>query len=78
MTNRLEEYKERLELYYAAEKAILDGAQSYQIGSRSLTRGNLTEIRQTIEYLIKQIEVETARAAGRGRNRVMGIVPRDI
>jgi hypothetical protein len=33
-----------IDLYVEAEKAILTG-QSYSIGNRSLTRANLTEIR---------------------------------
>lgn len=65
-------------MYYQAEEAILSGAQSYSMGSRNLTRANLAEVRSTIEYLIKQIEVEEARAKGKGKMRVMGGVPRDI
>ena len=38
---RLERNTERLELYYEAERAILDGAQSYTIGTRTLTRADL-------------------------------------
>ena len=76
--NRAEEYKKRLEMYYQAEEAILGGAQSYSMGSRNLTRANLAEVRSTIEYLIKQIEVEEARAKGKGKMKVMGGVPRDI
>ena len=78
MIDRLQEYKDRLDAYYKAEISILDGAQSYQIGSRNLTRANLAEVRQTIEYLINRIEIEEARLAGRGRNKVTGIIPRDI
>jgi hypothetical protein len=36
--------QEMIDLYVEAEKAILTG-QSYSIGNRSLTRANLTEIR---------------------------------
>ena len=50
MINRLEEYKARLEMYYQAEEAILNGAQSYSLGSRNLTRANLSEVRQMIDY----------------------------
>lgn len=65
-------------MYYQAEEAILSGAQSYSMGSRNLTRANLAEVRNTIEYLIRQIEVEEARAKGKGKMKVMGGVPRDI
>ena len=78
MINRAEEYRKRLEMYYQAEEAILSGAQSYSMGSRNLTRANLAEVRNTIEYLIRQIEVEEARAKGKGKMKVMGGVPRDI
>ena len=56
MINRLEEYKRRLQLYYEAEEAILGGAQSYSIGSRNLTRANLTEVRRTIDELINKAD----------------------
>lgn len=36
--------QEMIDLYMEAEKAILKG-QSYSIGNRSLTRSNLTEVR---------------------------------
>lgn len=36
--------QEMVDLYIGAEKAVLTG-QSYSIGNRSLTRSNLTEIR---------------------------------
>lgn len=78
MVNRLEEYKKRLEMYYQAEEAILNGAQSYSLGSRNLTRANLADVRQMIDYLIKQIEVEEARLRGKGKMKVVGGVPRDV
>ena len=43
---------ERLTLYYAAEQAILSGAQSYSIGNRTLTRADLKDITKTITDLI--------------------------
>lgn len=78
MINRLEEYKRRLQLYYEAEEAILGGAQSYSIGSRNLTRANLTEVRRTIDELINKIAIEEARAKGKGKMKVLGGVPRDV
>lgn len=76
--NRLEKYKERLEMYYQAEEAILNGAQSYSLGSRNLTRANLAEVKEMIEYLEKQVVIEEAKAKGKGKMRVMGGIPRDI
>lgn len=78
MIDRTREYEDRLELYYEAERAILSGAQSYSIGSRNLTRANLSEINETIGYLIKRIEEEKSRVSGKGKNRVVGIIPRDL
>lgn len=78
MATRLDQYNERLELYLAAEKAILEGAQSYSIYGRNLTRANLADIRVMIDHLENKVSAETARVSGKGRNRVTGIVPRDI
>lgn len=67
--------KARLELYYAAEEAILSGAQSYQIGSRTLTRANLG----TIETMIKKLEAEVGVLEdGRKPRKAFGVTPRDI
>lgn len=48
--------KQRLQMYLDAEAAILAGAQSYSIGSRSLTRANLSEIQDMIDQLSDQID----------------------
>ena len=76
--SRLSSLKLRYEKYCNAELAILDGAQSYQIGSRNLTRADLSEVTDMIKYLEKEIAAEESKAKGTGRNRVMGIVPRDV
>ncbi len=78
MSTRLENCKRRLEEYYAAESAILGGAQSYRIGTRELTRGSLHEVRTMIQQLEQQVDAEESAAADRGRNKVFGIVPRDF
>ena len=57
----------RLELYYEAERRMLDGAQSYAIGNRQLTRANLAEIRKTISAL--EDELETLAGKSRGASR---------
>ena len=75
---RLQMYHSRLEAYYAAEMAILEGAQSYKIGSRNLTRANLSEISDMIKYLEQRVAAEEAAEKGRGRNKVTGIIPRDF
>jgi len=45
----------KLALYQAAETAILDGAQSYTINGRSLTRADLKTITEQIEALEARI-----------------------
>lgn len=77
-TTRLQVYQTRLEAYYAAEMAILEGAQSYKIGSRNLTRANLAEISDMIKYLEQRVSAEKAAEKGHGRNRVTGVIPRDF
>lgn len=64
-------------MYLNCEIAILEGAQSYQIGSKQLNRANLSHIRLMIEYLEKEIAQEESKISGKGRNRVLGIIPRD-
>lgn len=77
IANRLEIYRERLLRYYQAEESILSGAQSYRIGSREFTRGDLKEVREAIRDLENRVDIEESRAAGRGRNKITGIIPRD-
>lgn len=52
-----------LTAYRAARDAILDGSQSYKIGSRSLTRGDLAEINREI----RRLEIRLAMAQNSGR-----------
>ncbi|UZD44251.1 DUF6148 family protein [Selenomonas sputigena] len=54
--------RERLELYYEAERKVLRG-QSYTLGNRQLTRANLAEIHR----VIKELEGELMQMAGRSR-----------
>lgn len=54
--------RERLELYYEAERKVLRG-QSYTLGNRQLTRANLAEIHK----VIKELERELEQMAGRSR-----------
>ena len=52
--------------------------QSYTIGSRSLTKANLGEIRQQIEFWNNEVaRLETIERHGE-RNRVVRAVPRDL
>lgn len=78
MATRLETLKSRIQMYYNAEIAILDGAQSYKIGSREMTRVNMSYIRDQIKDLEKEIAIEESKVAGKGRNRMFGVIPRDF
>lgn len=49
-----QELNERLKQYKQAEKAILEGGQSYKIGNRTLTRANLAEVQAVITKLYAQ------------------------
>ena len=51
--------KEMIEQLKAAISAVAVGGQSYKIGSRSLTRANLTELRNTLADLEAQEAAES-------------------
>lgn len=76
--SRLNRLKLRLDMYYEAEEAILGGAQSYKMGTRELTRAQLSNIKDMIAYLEKEIAAEQSKQSGKGRNRTFGIIPRDF
>lgn len=64
--------KERLNSYYEAEIAILT-SQSYTIGSRTLTRANLAEVRNAIRELEAEI-----RKLESGTRRAKRVIPVDL
>ncbi|CCY40047.1 uncharacterized protein BN480_01309 [Firmicutes bacterium CAG:124] len=73
----LEIAKKHLDAWLTAELEVTTH-QSYTIGSRSLTKANLSEIRQQIEYWRNQVaRLENIEKRG-GRNRVFRAVPRDL
>lgn len=73
----LEIAKKHLDAWLTAELEVTTH-QSYTIGSRSLTKANLSEIRQQIEYWRNQVaRLENIEKRG-GRNRVFCAVPRDL
>ena len=71
---RLERYKKRLQMYYAAEEAVLLN-QEYTIGTKSLKRADLSTIRAAIKDLEGQIE---ALENTGGKNKAFRFLPRDI
>jgi putative hemolysin len=65
--------QQHLQIWLEAEEAVAT-SQSYRIGTRSLTRADLKEIRNQIIFwkgLIDQLQ-------RKGRNRVKRAVPRDL
>lgn len=75
---RLKIYKERLDLYYKAEQAILEGAQSYSIGSRHLTRADLAEIRKMISTIEDGIDEMESELSGGSRRKCIRVIPMDV
>lgn len=77
LKTRLEIAKKHLDAWLAAELEVTTH-QSYTIGSRSLTKANLSEIRKQIEYWQNEVDrLENIEKRG-GRNRVFRAVPRDL
>jgi hypothetical protein len=69
--------REKLNTWLTAEERVATG-QSYQIGSRMLTRADLKQIREEMEYWAgKLAEAEAEETAG-GRNRIYRGVLRDV
>ena len=78
MTSRLETLQQRYEEYVKAEDTVLNGGQEYKIGTRQFKRGDLKIISETIAYLEKEIANEQSKQLGKGRNKVIGVIPRDL
>ena len=73
----LEIAKKHLDAWLTAELGVTTH-QSYTIGSRSLTKANLSEIRKQIQFWENEVaRLENISKRG-GRNRVFRAVPRDL
>lgn len=72
---RINSYKRRLDLYLAAEEKVLEG-QAYTMGTRSLTRADLSEIKSEIKELESKIYALETR--GTTKRKVARIVPCDF
>lgn len=70
---KLEATKDRLLMYYNAEKAILS-SQSYSVGGKTLTRANLKEVQALIKELEQEVKVLES---NRKTRRIGRIVPMD-
>lgn len=75
LADKLAEAEQNLANWRAAEVAISTG-QSYTIGTRQLTRPNLSDVLARIAYWSRAVE---GLKAGRGTGiRVMRLMPRDF
>lgn len=74
MTEKIRKTKERLALYYQAEKAILL-RQKYKIGTKELTMADLNIVRQQINTLEAEVD---ALEKNNGKRKVKRIIPLDI
>lgn len=68
--------EQKLNTWLAAEEAIATG-QSYQIGTRMLTRANLKQVREQMEYWSGKLAQAEAEETRGGRNRLFQFVPMD-
>lgn len=80
--NRLAEDKELLAQVKQAISAILNGAQSYTIGSRSLSRADLKSLLDWRDELYAQViqeesELDAITSGTGGRRKSVGVIPRD-
>ncbi len=69
--------EQKLKTWLAAEESIATG-QSYQIGTRSLTRADLEDVREEMEYWAARLQEAAAEEKVGGRNRVYHFVERDV
>ena len=69
--------REHLDQWLEADLAVATG-QSYQIGSRVLTRADAKEITGKIKYWSARLEEAQSAETRRGRNRVYQAVYRDL
>ena len=67
----------KLNTWLAAEEAVATG-QSYQIGSRMLTRADLKRVREEMEYWAGKLAEADAEDKHGGRNRAYRAVTRDV
>lgn len=73
----LETAKKHYKAWLAAELELTT-SQSYTIGTMTLTRANLAEIRKQIEFWENKVKELQNQAKRNGRNRVICVVPRDL
>ena len=70
----IDEARTTLQMWLDAERAVATG-QSYKIGTRSLTRANRADIRESIQFWRREIARLEAKHTGAS---VFRAVPRDL
>ncbi|MGE7113238.1 DUF6148 family protein [Lysinibacillus sp. NPDC047702] len=73
----LERARVHLQSWLDAELAI-STAQSYSVGSRTLTRANLSEVRKQIDYWRNKVAELEITESGRKVHRSKRFMPRDL
>lgn len=66
------------EAYRALDKLMRGEVKQYTIGSRSLTRFDISELWDMIQELEKEVDQLETLLSGGGRRKAVGVVPRDI
>ena len=69
--------RQKLNTWLAAEESVATG-QSYQIGTRMLTRADLKQIREEMEYWAQKLSEAEAEEKNGGRDRLYHFVARDV
>ena len=69
--------KKELNAWLEAELEVTTN-QSYTIGSRSLTRADLSDIREQIAFWEGKVAALENQEKRGGRNRIIRVVPRDL
>lgn len=66
----LSQAETQLAAYVSAETKVLQG-QAYEISGRRLTRANLAEIREGMDFWDRKVKELTNTASGVGRSRTL-------
>lgn len=74
---RIANITKALDQYYEAEQTLIMGGQQYSLGSRSLTRVNLAEVRRAIIDLENLLDKLQSELNGGSRNLVAAVIPID-
>lgn len=78
LESRLDFRRAALDEARAAYLAIMKGqAQSYTIGSRNITKHNISELWKIITDLEKEVDGLTSVLSGGSRRKSVGVIPRD-